>query len=302
MRIRLCLSVASLAMLITLSARPGSAAQPEGDAKDKAVLQRNGEAFVEAFHKGDANALAAFWTADGDYTDEIGHHIKGREAIEKVFAAYFSEHKGLKLRINSDSLRFVTPDVAIEDGTTEVIPPDGAPPSRARYTIVHVKKESRWLLSSVRDAPFAPPSNREHLSGLEWAIGDWATETDKGGVERLSVSWTENENFVVATFSTTIGDITVGRATQWIAWDPVAKRVRSWIFDAAGGFGEGSWTREGKNWVIKTSSVLQDGKRAAATYVVTHVDADTISLQARDQSVAGRAVPDKPEVRLKRVK
>src|SRR5262249_17537898 len=41
--------------------RPGSAGQVEGDPKDKAVLQRNGEAFVEAFHRGDARALAAFW-------------------------------------------------------------------------------------------------------------------------------------------------------------------------------------------------------------------------------------------------
>src|SRR5437660_3277981 len=157
MRIRLLLFTTLLAMLFAAAARPGSAAQPEGDPKDKAVLQRNGEAFVEAFHKGDAKALAAFWTADGDYTDETGHHMKGREAIEKTFAAFFSDNKGLKLRINSDSLRFVSPDVAIEDGTTEVIFADAAPPSRARYTIVHVKKDSQWLLSSGRDAPFAPP-------------------------------------------------------------------------------------------------------------------------------------------------
>jgi uncharacterized protein (TIGR02246 family) len=120
-----------------------SAGQTEGDSKDKTALQKNGEAFVEAFHKGDARALAAFWTPDGDYTDETGRHLKGREAIEKAFQQYFAENKGLKLRIDSQSLRFVTPDVAIEDGITEVISPNGEPPSRTRYSIVHARKEGQ---------------------------------------------------------------------------------------------------------------------------------------------------------------
>ena len=281
---------------------PGSAGQYEGDPNDKAAIARNGEAFVEAFHKGDAKALAVFWTPDGDYTDETGRHLKGREAIAKAFEQYFAENKGLKLRIESQALRFLTPDVAIEDGTTEVIPPNGGPPSRARYNIVHAKKDGQWLLGSVHDAPFTPPSNREHLRGLEWTIGDWAGETDKAEVERLSVAWAENENFVIATFARTYGDMTVAGATQWIGWDPVDKRVRSWIFDAAGGFGEGSWTGDGAKWVIKTNSVLQDGKKGSVTYLVTRVDGDTISLQARDRSVEGKTIPDTAEVKLKRVK
>jgi uncharacterized protein (TIGR02246 family) len=284
------------------TARLVFAAQVEGDAKDKAALQRNGEAFVEAFHKGDARALAAFWTPNGDYTDETGRHLKGREAIEKAFEQYFAENKGLKLRIESQSLRFVTPDVAIEEGITEVISPNGGPPSRDRYSIVHVKREGQWLLGSVQDVAFVPPSNREHLHGLAWAIGDWAGEAGQGEAERLAVTWAENENFVIANFARTSGDTPVAGATQWIGWDPLEKRVRSWVFDATGGFGEGSWTQDGNKWVVKTHSVLQDGKKATATHIVTHVDADTLSLQARDRTVEGKPIPDGPEIKLKRVK
>jgi uncharacterized protein (TIGR02246 family) len=197
----------------TDTVRAASTGQAEGDPKDKAAIQRNGEGFVEAFHKGDARALAAFWTPDGGYTDETGRHLKGREAIEKAFEQYFAENKGLKLRIDSQSLRFVTPDVAIEEGITEVISPNGGPPSRARYSIVHVKREGQWLLGSVQDAAFVPPSNREHLHGLEWAIGDWAGEAGNGEAERLTVAWAENENFVIATFARTSGDLTVAGAT-----------------------------------------------------------------------------------------
>jgi hypothetical protein len=78
--------------------------------------------------------------------------------------------------------------------------------------------------------------------------------------------------------------------------------VRSWIFDAAGGFGKGSWTQDRNKWVVKTQSVLQDDKKAAATFLVTHLDADTLSLQARDRSVQGKAVPDGSEIKLKRAK
>lgn len=296
-------AVRALVPLLLGVAVPAALAQQlKGNPKDMAAIAKNGEAFVEAFHKADAKALAAFWTPDGDYTDQTGKLMKGREAIAKVFQGFFAEHKGLKVRIDSVSLRFLTPDVAIEDGISETVPADGAPPSRARYTIVHVKKDGQWLLGSVRDAPFAPPTNYEHLRGLAWAIGDWAGEGENGVVERHSVSWAENQNFILATFTTTIKNISVGSAHQWIGWDPIGKNIRSWIFDATGGFGEGSWSNDGKKWTIKTSTVLQDGKKATATHVLTRVDADTITLQTRDRTVDGTRVPDTKEIKMKRVK
>ena len=42
----------------------GQAAQ--GDAPQASALMKNAQAFVEAFEKGDAKAVAAFWAEDGD--------------------------------------------------------------------------------------------------------------------------------------------------------------------------------------------------------------------------------------------
>src|SRR5262249_14967778 len=148
-----------------------------------------------AFGKGDAKALAAFWTPEGDFTDLTGHKLVGREAIEKAFAELFAEHKGLDLRIDITGLRFVTAEVAVEDGTTSVLHPDGAPPARSRYTIVHVKKDGKWLLESVRQAAYTPPSNYEHLKGLEWLIGEWVDDVPGGEAARISFEWTDNQNF-----------------------------------------------------------------------------------------------------------
>jgi uncharacterized protein (TIGR02246 family) len=289
-------------MAAGLAAGPVLAEEAKGNPKDKAAIAKNAEAFVEAFHKGDAEGLAAFWTEDGDFTDQTGRHIKGRAGLEKAFKQMFAENEGLKLHIESESLRFVTPDVAIEDGITEVIPADGGPPTRARYTIVHVKKDGKWLLSSVRNSPFTPPSNSEHLRGLEWIIGEWAGETGKGQEEQLSFAWDEGQNFIVGTFSTTARDVPVSSARQWIGWDPEAKRIRSWIFDVSGAFGEGSWTADGKKWVVKTTLTLPSGKKAMATIIVGPVDADTITLQSRDRSVNGEKLSDTKEIKLKRVK
>jgi uncharacterized protein (TIGR02246 family) len=285
-----------------LTTQPASAEDPKDKAKEEAALIKQAETFIEAFGKGDAKALATLWTPDGDYADLSGRNFKGRAAVQKGFEEFFADRKGLKLQIESHSLRFITPDVAIEDGVTEVISPDGTPPTRVRFTTIHTKKDNQWLISSVRDAPFTPPGNYENLKVLEWAIGDWTAENDKGEAEHLSLSWTDNQNFIIGSFSASVKGVSVGSATHWIGWDPQTKRVRSWIFDATGGFGEGAWTKEGDKWVVKTTSVHQDGKKAASTFVLARVDADTISLQAKDRSVDGKAGPDTKEVKLKRVK
>src|SRR5207249_5698340 len=110
---------------------------------------KTAEAFVEAFHKGDAKAVAAFWTPDGDYVDENSRVLKGQKAIQDSFADLFATRKGLKVRIDVASLRFPAPDLAIEDGTSTVLAPDGSAPSRARYTNVLDRKSTRLNSSHV---------------------------------------------------------------------------------------------------------------------------------------------------------
>jgi uncharacterized protein (TIGR02246 family) len=305
MRAYLFWLMAVTALLLPHAHQSGWAGKGDDSSADNAAIAKNAEAFIEAFHKGDAKALAASWTADGDYVDQAGQHLKGREAIETAFQGFFAENKDLKLRIDSQALRFVTPELAIEDGTSEVIPPDGGPPSRARYTNVHAKKDGRWLLSSVREAPYAPPTNYEHLRGLEWAVGNWvgwADEAEKGEADRISFAWAENQQFIVATASTAFKNITLGSATQWIGWDPEAKRLRSWSFDSTGVFGQGTWAKDGAKWVIKSTSVLRDGKKAMATTIVTRIDADTLSWQSMDRTLDGKPQPATKEVRMKRVR
>src|SRR5262249_29705825 len=116
MRKRAALLLAIPAAVFVWWVLPGPAQDRQGSPEASTAISKNAEAFIEAFHKGDAKTLAAFWTPDGEYTDETGKVLKGREAIEKAFQGLFADNKDLKLRIDSDSLHFVTPDVAIEKG------------------------------------------------------------------------------------------------------------------------------------------------------------------------------------------
>jgi uncharacterized protein (TIGR02246 family) len=293
------LPAVGLAVLIGSSAWT---ADPRGNSAEEKALQERGKAFVAAFNKGDAQALAAFWTPDGDYVDEDGRHYQGRKAIEESFQKLFAEAKGAELRVHRTSFRLVKPDLAIADGLMEVVPPDGGPPTAARYTAVHVKQDGQWFLESVREAVATPPSNAEHLEDLAWLIGDWAEETEKGPAAKASFAWDEHRNFIVASLATTLKDVPVHGGTQWIGWDAAAKHIRSWSFDTTGAFSEGVWTRDGDRLVSKTTRTLRDGKKLSATNVLTMADADHFTMKSIQRAVDGEALPDTEVVKMKRVK
>src|SRR5439155_7584268 len=112
--------------------------------------------------------------------DQEGHHLKGRKAIEEAYQKLFATTKGAKLYITITSLKIARADLALEDGLTEVVLPNG-PPSAGRYTVVYVKADGQWFLESVREAIAVPPNFTEELADLECLIGDCTEDVDKGG-------------------------------------------------------------------------------------------------------------------------
>jgi uncharacterized protein (TIGR02246 family) len=259
-------------------------------------------AFIAAYNKGDARAVASFWTPNATFVDATGREYKGREAIEKLYAKQFAAKKGAKLVIHVTSTSSLTPEVVIEDGITEVTPANGGFPAATRFTAVLVKKDGEWFLQCVRDAVPHPPSNAEHLEDLEWLIGEWAGETDKGESGNATYDWAENQNFIVSRFATTLEGVPVTGGSQWIGWDPVDRQIRSWSFYSSGGFGEAVWTQDGNKWALKTTARTGAGKKMSATNIVTKTDNDHMTWQVTKLIVNGEPVPDLKPVKMKRVK
>jgi uncharacterized protein (TIGR02246 family) len=302
---------AALALAFTVAAshfvaagkRPAVAARAQ--AEDKTAPSGKGkraQEFIAAFEKGDARAVAAFWTKNADYVDLTGRLYKGQAAIEKMYQRLFAEKKGMKLKIIVLSERMVGTDVAIENGITEITPADGGPSSAARFTAVLVKKDGEWFFESVRDSLPQPPSNVEHFEELEWLLGEWSGESQKGESARASYHWAENRNFIVSSFATTLDGLPVVGGTQWITWDAVDKKIRSYSFYSGGGVGEAVWSRKGDTWAIQVTARTSAGKKLTATNVLTKVDNDHATWQVTRLTVDGEAMPDAKPIKLKRVK
>jgi uncharacterized protein (TIGR02246 family) len=280
----------------------GQAAEPQAQGKEALGKGKRAQEFIAAFEKGDAKAVAAFWTENGDYVDETGREYKGRGAIEKMYEKFFAANRGMKLNIIVTSARMIGTDVALEDGITEVTPAGGGLPSAARFSAVLVKKYGEWYFESVRDSVPHPPSNAEHFEDLEWLLGEWTGDAEKGESAKASYAWAENRNFIVSSFATTLDGVPVVGGTQWIAWDAVDKQIRSYAFYSGGGVGEAVWTKNGATWAIKVTAKTSAGNKVSATNVLTKVDADHATWHMTRLTVDGQPMPDPKPVRMHRVK
>ena len=136
---------------------PRAAAVPGPD-EDMTAIKANTKRFQEAWNKHDPKALAAFWTKDGDLVDPWGVKSAGREAVEKFFTQEHTEKgklSGSTYENQSDTVRFVTPDVAVEDWEvvlTGLSDPDGQAlgPQFHRVVIVAKREGGKWWISAAR--------------------------------------------------------------------------------------------------------------------------------------------------------
>ncbi|MBM4067511.1 MAG: SgcJ/EcaC family oxidoreductase [Planctomycetes bacterium] len=269
-------------------------------AEEKAVRQ-TAAAYARAFNAGDAKAIAALWTADGELVDEAGKEFRGRKTIEKEFAAMFATSKGLTAEIAVLAIRFPAKDLAIDNGIVWVRDASGATVSAARYLAVLVRQEGKWLIASVRETPHVPASNHEHLKDLAWLVGDWHAKGD-GKVIRFHCVWEGNKNFLGRTFVVEDKGKIVKAGRQIIGWDPLAGQVRSWTFDDEGGFGGEMWTRDGDRWLGEATGVMRNGRETRALNIITRLDDNTFTWQSVRRGVNGTALPDSARITVERIR
>jgi uncharacterized protein (TIGR02246 family) len=263
---------------------------------------KRAQAFIAAFNKGDAKETAAFWMPDATYVDQTGREVKGRAAIEKLYEKVFTEMKGAKLQVSVISARLLSPEVALEEGITEITPADGGPGSVARFSAVLVKKDGEWFFESVHESVARPPTNVQHFDDIEWLIGDWTGENEKGTSGTASYAWAENQNFIVSSFATTQNGIPIVGGTQWIGWDAVDKEIKSWSFYSGGGTGQAVWKKEGDKWFLTTTARTAAGQKVSGVNVVTRTDNDHATWQLTKLMVDGEPKPSPEPLKLKRVK
>jgi uncharacterized protein (TIGR02246 family) len=272
--------------------------RPVGSEDERAVRAAD-EAFVAGYNKGDSKALAALFTEDAEVEEAEGDRYQGRDLIERRLAETFAASPGVRITIEADAIRFLSPEVVKEDGRSVVTPTAGAPLAR-RFTAIFVRRDGRWLISSVREdeEPLVRPHDR--LKDLEWLIGEWVDE-GADSVVRLDCRWSEDGNYLIRSFTVRRQGKPVLAVSQRIGWDPLARQVRSWEFDSEGGFGEGRWSRDGERWVVKHTGVRPEGTTASATNVMSRERPDLIRWVSTDRVLGDESVPDEQSYVLVRV-
>ncbi len=283
-------AVTGLALLLTVFCHDRTHAQQRPPANDEKVLHEAAVAFVDAYNAKDATALAALFGPEARVETADGTVVVGTEQIKAGFEAAFRDEPEGLISLTMDSLTFLTPDVAVEQGATEFFPDGDTLTSRSKYLVVHLKNEGRWRMVSARSLGEETLSNYEHLRKVQFLLGDWIDE-DPDSVVESTVRWEEGKNFLVHEFSVRRGRDAVQKGTHRIGWDPQAKRIRGWVFDSQGGFGETTWEEVEGDWFVKSTGTTPQGENLSATRVMTP-DGDRIHVRIIDRVAQGRRLPD----------
>jgi uncharacterized protein (TIGR02246 family) len=270
-----------------------SKTKPVAKADDLEGLRASAEKFEKFFNAGDAKAIAELFTEDAEAVDEEGNLIEGRDDIEARFRELFEDFPEAQITVELTSLRKLTPEVAVEDGYSAMTRTPDEPGVRSPYTVVHVKRDGKWLMASVRDFPeeATDATAHEQLLALEWLVGQWIDESAEGRVE-TTCAWSEDGNYLLQDYVVKTRGGAVMQGTQRIAWDPLRHTVRSWAFDQSGAFTEAIWTPLDDGWILKAEGVTPDGQSVSATRLVTMVSNDAYRIDSVNVVVGPELMPD----------
>jgi len=267
---------------------------------EEAAIRKSAADFIAAFERHDAKAIANLWTADGEYIDQFGQSTQGRDAIEKEYADFFDANDGVKMRLVIDSIHFVSPTVAIEDGRAALDPSPADEPVMCRYAAVHVKQDGHWRVARVQDMHADNPVNVGQLSDLDWLVGSWTAE-HAGAKADIDCRWIAEKSYLQRTFTVSREGKVVATSTEIIGWDPLDGGITSWTFSSEGGRAEGIWTPYENGWGVESEGITRNGMTTEAVNFWSRLEGGAIGWRSVERSVDDFDLEDARDLVFKRV-
>lgn len=277
----------------SVSFAKSAAADPADDAAERKALEDAVQEFADAFNKHDIQAVMARYTNNAELTDQGGKITRGTKALHETFTRVFNDQPHIKISLEVQSLRFLSPGVALEEGVSVMTSGDehASAAHHDRYTVTHVKQDGKWFIAAARDWAPTPAGATEQLKQLEWLVGDWVDENSDTLVH-TSYHWSEDHHFLFSKYQVQRAGQPAVEGLQRIGWDPQRQQLHSWTFDSAGKFSEGYWSRAGDTWVMKLTGVMADGRIRSATNILTKLGPDHATFQSRDRVIGNEVLPD----------
>jgi len=118
-------------------------------------------AVLDALNRGDTRAFAAHFHDNADFTNVVGMQVRGRDAIQAMHDALFTEpqtpdwpsFRHAVATVHGVQVRFIRPDVAIADirwSQKGALGPDGRPWNNRKGLMnwVVTRENGRWLVAA----------------------------------------------------------------------------------------------------------------------------------------------------------
>ncbi|MGD9646992.1 MAG: nuclear transport factor 2 family protein [Pirellulales bacterium] len=287
-RIRRALGVFGLSLVAALSPWAVRAQNAGAPTAAEAAVRQASKEYLAALAKSDVKTLTGYWTAEGTYVDPVGDTFAARDLMAEMSARPPAPRP--EARLTNVTVRFLTPDVAVQEGQTEMALRDGTP-ARGRFHAVWVRQQGRWKLDRLEDHRAAAPSVASRLAVLEPLVGEWTGEAN-GRAVRVTTRWNATKTFLRQDVMITVDGQETSGSVQVIGWDARAGQIRSWGFYDDGGHGQGVWSQEAHVWMVLVESVRPDGTTTNATHIYRFVDQDTLICQSIHGSVGDEVLPD----------
>jgi uncharacterized protein (TIGR02246 family) len=170
-----------LAVLVALIATVGGS---QGSSGRNVTLQEQAlydfyYRFTTGWNQADPGRMARLWAKDGDHISADGRVAKGRSAIEALFADQLNTtYRGSRLSLTLDSIRFISPEVAIATGGFElsgIRSGEGGTPvtMKGLHTDIWSVQDGEWQivasrslvpLTAARAQAQAPPADDANAS------------------------------------------------------------------------------------------------------------------------------------------
>ena len=281
-------------------AQDRTAKDPKREA-DKTAIDKLIKDNIKAFNDRDAAAIAANWTAEAEYIRNDGAPIRGRAEIQKGYADFFKTLKGKPtVEVQTDNLRFPSADTAVSEVTLRLKNEQGELIGSSWRNTLLVREAGQWKVAMVQEWD-RDTAMDDSLKDLEWLIGTWRMDTKDRDVT-TTYEWDENKAFIRGKYSVKEDGKVTESGTQMFGRDNAEGGIRSWVFQSDGGFGDGLWTRDGKNWTVDFGGVTADGKKLSATVNYVRVNADTFTWQSVQQTVDGQPIADTQPIKVTKQK
>jgi uncharacterized protein (TIGR02246 family) len=119
-------------------------------AADEAAIRAVVQAFIDTRESDDREGLTATLTAEADQLVSTGNIRTGRDAVVDGSLSTTTSNGGRR-QISIETIRFLSPGIAIGDGPYDVVDRINGPDRHYLTTMVFQRIDGRWKIAAIRN-------------------------------------------------------------------------------------------------------------------------------------------------------